>query len=47
VLCINYVCSKITSRIKSDPLAALREAEGEEILLLFRVNEKLRKLIKR
>ncbi len=47
VLCINYVCDKITSRIKPDQLAALREAEGEETLLLFQVNEKLKKLLKR
>jgi len=47
VLCINYVCNKITSRIKPNEMAALREAEGEEILLLFQVNEKLKKLIKR
>jgi hypothetical protein len=47
VLCINYVCNKITSRIKPDQLAALREAEGAEILLLFQVNEKLKKLVKR
>jgi hypothetical protein len=47
VLCINYVCKKITSRITPDQLAALREAEGEEILLLFQVNEKLKKLVKR
>jgi hypothetical protein len=46
VLCINYVCAKITSRIKPDELAALRESEGEEILLLFQVNETLRKLVK-
>jgi len=47
VLCINYVCNKITSRVKPDQLSALREAEGDEILLLFQVNEKLKKLIKR
>ena len=47
VLCINYVCSKITSRTKPGPLAALREAEGEEIHLLFQVNEKLRHLVHR
>jgi hypothetical protein len=47
VLCINYVCDKITSRIKPDQLVALREAEGTEILLLFQVNEKLKKLVKR
>ena len=46
VLCINYVCDKITSRIKPEALADLREAEGEEILLLFQVNETLRKLVK-
>lgn len=46
VLCINYVCGKITSRIKPDQLAALREAEGEEILLLFQVNERLKKLVR-
>jgi hypothetical protein len=47
VLCINYVCTKITSRIKTDQLTALRDAEGEEILLLFQVNEKLRRMIRR
>ena len=47
VLCINYVCNKITSKIKPDHLVALREAEGTEILLLFQVNEKLKKLVKR
>ena len=47
VLCINYICNKITSKIEAHQLVALREAEGEEILLLFRVNEKLKKLVKR
>jgi len=47
VLCINYVCNKITSRIKPDQLAALRDTEGAEFLLLFLVNEKLKKLVKR
>jgi hypothetical protein len=46
VLCINYICHKITSRIKPDQLAAVREAEGEEVLLLFQVNEKLKTLFK-
>ena len=47
VLCINYLCYKITSRTKPEQLASLREAEGEEILLLFRVNEKLKRRLKR
>jgi len=46
VLCINYVCNKITSRVSPDQLTALREAEGKEILLLFQMNEKLKKVIK-
>ena len=46
VLCINYVCAKIASRIKRDQLTALRNAEGEETFLLFQVNEKLRRMIR-
>jgi hypothetical protein len=46
VLCINYVCAKITSRIQPDQLAALRDAEGEEIFFLFQVNERLKRLLK-
>jgi hypothetical protein len=46
VLCINYVCAKITSRIQPDQLTALRNAEGEETFLLFQVNEKLRRMIR-
>ncbi len=47
VLCINYVCNKITSKISPDQLASLREAEGEEILFLFQVNEELKRLVRR
>lgn len=47
VLCINYICNKITSGVKPGQLAALREAEGDEILLLFQANERLIKLIRR
>jgi hypothetical protein len=47
VLCINYVCNKITSKISPDQLASLREAEGKEIFFLFQVNEKLKRLVRR
>jgi hypothetical protein len=47
VLCINYVCTKITSSIKPGQLAALRDAEGEEIFLLFQVYEALKRLLMR
>jgi hypothetical protein len=47
VLCINYICTKITSRIKPEQLTALRDAEGEEIFILFQVNETLRRMIRR
>jgi len=46
VLCINYVCNTITSKISPDQLASLREAEGEETLLLFEMNEKLKKMVR-
>jgi hypothetical protein len=46
VLCVNYVCAKITSRIRPDQLTALRNAEGEEIFILFQVNETLRRMIR-
>ena len=43
VLCINYMCKKITTEIKPDQLSVLRKAEGEEIHLLFQLNERLKK----
>ncbi len=46
VLCVNYVCGKITSRIPPTGLAALREKEGEELETLLWLNERLRQVLK-
>ncbi len=45
VLCINYLCSKITDRISPGELSPLRQAEGEEITLLFQAVERLKRLL--
>ncbi len=45
VICINYVCKKITDRIDPSKLSALREKEGEEIALVFRLSEQVKKTI--
>jgi len=43
VICINYLCDRITSCISPRRLEHLRELEGEEILLHFRFHELLMK----
>lgn len=47
VICVNYLCSKITSVIKPKQLAPLREKEGTELDLLFNLNERIKEYIKR
>ncbi len=39
VICINYVCKKITSNVHPSVMTGLREAEGMEIESLFMLNE--------
>jgi hypothetical protein len=45
VICINYVCEKITDRFHPQELAPLREKEGVEVELLFRLNEELKQAV--
>ena len=47
VICVNYLCSKITSIMKPEQLAPLREKEGIELDLLFHLNESIKEFIKR
>lgn len=47
VICINYVCQKITRKVAPSVLNDLREIEGEEINLLFRLNETIKKVFKK
>ncbi len=42
VICINYLCKRITDRIDPLKIHALRKKEGEEIEILFILHEKLK-----
>lgn len=46
VICINYLCRKITDRIDPEPIARLREAEGREVELLFLLNERIKQFLR-
>ncbi len=46
VICINYLCKKITDRFPPERLAPLREREGEEIKVLFLLTEKTREALR-
>jgi len=41
VICINYLCEEITSRFPAEGIADLREKEGTEVGVLFRLNERI------
>jgi len=46
VICVNYLCKKITDRIHPQKLKTLREKEGIELDILFRLNERLKKILR-
>lgn len=46
VICINYLCHKITNKFNVEQLAPLREKEGVEIELLFLLNERIKEQLK-
>ena len=46
VICINYLCEKITRRIPPMNLKTMREMEGKELEILFLLNETLRAVMK-
>ncbi len=41
VICINYLCEEVTSRFNAPALSELREKEGLEIDILFKLNERI------
>jgi len=45
VICINYLCKRITDQIDPHQLAPLREKEGIEIGLLFHLNERIKRVL--
>ncbi len=47
VICINYLCRKITRHIPPTQLTTLRDREGKELELLFLLNETLRVFMKK
>ncbi|RLC24538.1 MAG: hypothetical protein DRH56_06545 [Deltaproteobacteria bacterium] len=47
VICVNYLCRKISDRIDPEKLAELREKEGEELTALFRFHERLKQCMGR
>ena len=46
VICVNYICKKITDRIDQNRINALREKEGEELNILFLLNEHIKQVLK-
>lgn len=44
VICVNYVCKKITDRIDPNKLNSLRQKEGEELNTLFLLHERIKKV---
>jgi len=45
VLCINYLCATVNERVPFSNILALRELEGREIEILFRLNERIKRVI--
>ena len=43
VICVNYLCKKITDRIDSQKIALLQEKEGVELEHLFFLHERIKK----
>jgi hypothetical protein len=46
VLCVNYICNKISNKISPEKLIGLREKEGVELDLLFLLNERIKMVLK-
>jgi len=42
VICVDFLCQKITARIPESKIAALREKEGVELELLFVLEERIK-----
>ena len=46
VICVNYLCKKVTDHIDAEKIAALQEKEGVELELLFHLQERIKKQIR-
>jgi hypothetical protein len=47
VICINFICKNISSRIDSKDIAILQDLEGVELRRLFCLHERIRTLLKK
>jgi hypothetical protein len=47
VICINYLCEEVSSRVSRSKIAVLRELEGVEVNLVFHLNERILKVLHR
>ena len=47
VICVNFICEKLSGSIRHDLLVRLREQEGEELETLFRLHDRLTQIIER
>jgi len=46
VICVNYICKKITNLIDTRKLTDLREREGLELSILFFLHERIKEVLK-
>jgi hypothetical protein len=46
-ICVNYICSKISHELDPVLLGLLREKEGVELEAVFRLNEKIKTLLRK
>jgi hypothetical protein len=46
VICVNYLCKKVTDHIDAEKIAALQGKEGVELELLFHLQERIKKEIR-
>jgi len=47
IICINYLCRKVTDQIDPCSIAALREKEGAEVDALFVLHERIKAVLKK
>lgn len=46
VICINYICKKISQKIEPRKISALREKEGLEINFVFLLHEQIKRVLR-
>jgi hypothetical protein len=47
IICINYLCKRVTDQIDPHGIAALREKEGAEVMALFILHERIKTVLKK